>query len=393
MTQTAERRPVTRPTPTRRARPSVLLPGAVSALWALGAGLVAVAVPVLLVWAADSRSGSGAADATRAAGHLWLLAHHAVLGVPGGSVGLTPLGLTLLPLALLHRAGRHGARSAGVVHLRDAVGLVAATAFPYAVAAGFVAALARTDAVQPHALSALLGGAAVAAVGAGSGVARETRLHLLAKRLPERLRRSAVAGSGAVAVLLAGGSLLVAGSLLTHLDRASSLASATDPGVVGGVALLLLGLLLVPNAAVWGAAFVAGPGFAVGAGTSVGPFATTLGSVPALPLLAALPGGDVRTWLLVVVLLVPVLAGIVAGVLTWQRLDRTTPWRAAGEAALAGPAAGVLAALLGWVSGGPVGGGRLVDVGPDPLWLALAVTVATAVPAAATAAICAHRHR
>ena len=392
MTQTAERRPVSRPTPTRAARPSVLLPGALSALWALGAGLVAIAVPVLLVWAADSRSGSGAADATRSAGQLWLLAHHAVLGVPGGSVGLTPLGLTLLPLALLHRAGRHGARTTGVTHLRDAVGLVAATAFPYAVAAGFVAALSRTGAVQPHALSALLGAAAVAAVGIGSGVARETRLHLLAKRLPERLRRAAVAGAGATGVLLAGGGLLVAGSLLVHLDRASSLAGATDPGIVGGVALLLVGLLLVPNAVVWGGAFVAGPGFAVGAGTSVGPFATTLGAVPALPLLAALPGGDVPTWLLVAVLLVPVVAGVVAGLLTWQRLDRTTPLRAAGEAALAGPAAGLLVALLGWLSGGPVGGGRLVDVGPNPLWLLLAVTVATAVPAAVTAAISAHRH-
>lgn len=388
MTQTAERRPVTRPTPTRTARPAVLLPGAISALWALGAGLVALAVPVLLVWATDSRSGSGAMDATRSAGQLWLLAHHTVLGVPGGSVGLAPLGLTLLPLALLHRAGRHGARTVHVVDVRTATSLVVATAFPYAVAAGFVASLCSTEAVTPHAVSALLGAAAVAVLGVGSGIARETRLHLLAARLPERLRRAAVAGTGAAAVLLAGGALLVAVSLVGHLDRASSLASATDPGLVGGVALLLLGLLLVPNAAVWGASFVAGPGFAVGVGTSVGPFATTLGPVPALPLLAALPSGDVPTGLLVAVLLVPVGAGAVAGLLTHRRVA-ATPLRAAGEAALAGPVAGLIVGALGWLSGGPVGGGRLVEVGPAPLWLALSVALTTAVPAALTAALAA----
>ena len=103
-------------------------------------------VPVLLTWAADSRSGAGAGEATRTAGQLWLVAHGTTMQVPGGALGLTPLGLVLIPLALLHRAGRHAARTASVSRVRPAIGLTAAVTFPYAVAAGFLTALCITGA-------------------------------------------------------------------------------------------------------------------------------------------------------------------------------------------------------------------------------------------------------
>jgi hypothetical protein len=392
MTQTVERRPLTRSQPPRPTAASVVVPGVVAAMWALGAGLVAVAVPVLLAWVSDARSGAGAAEATRTAGQLWLLAHRGSLELPGGALGLTPLGLMAVPLALLHRAGRHGARTVAPPGPRQAATLVLATAFPYAVGAAFLSAVLGTSAVRPDPVSALLGGFVVGLVGVGSGVAREAKLYLLLRRLPARVRRIAVAAAGGSAALLAGGALVACGSLLAHAGRVGSLAGATAPGWVGGVTLLLLCMLLIPNAAVWGAAFALGPGFAVGVGTSVGPLAVTLGPVPALPLFAALPGGDVPTWVLICALLLPLLSGVVVGLLLARRCAGSIG-TAACEAAVAGVTAGLGMAVLAWLSGGPLGGGRLVDVGPSPWQTGLAAAVELAVPAAGVAALAVRRKR
>lgn len=385
MTTTLDR-PAVRRTTARTAVRSPLAPGLLAAGWAGGAGLVALGMPVLLAWATDSRSGSGAAAATRAIGQLWLLAHGASLTLPGGSVGLTPLGLALLPLALLHRAGRHSARSLEVRGLRQAIRLVVAIAFPYALLAAVVAPLCATDVVRPAPVQAVLGGLVVGALGAASGVLRQARLYGEARRLPGRVRRVGAAAGVAVAALLAGGALLGGLSLLKHAGRASSLAGATDPGLVGGLALLAGGLVLVPNAAVWGAAWLAGPGFAVGAGTAIGPFATTLGPVPALPLLAALPTAAAPSWVGWAVLLVPIGVGALAGVLLGRRLT-TGPGTAAAEGLLVGVVAGAGMAVCAWLSAGPLGGERLAQVGPSWWQVGLAVAAEVGIGAAAAAAL------
>lgn len=386
MTSTLER-PALR-APVRRKQPerSPLGPGLLAAGWAAGAGLVTLGIPVLLAWATDSRSGSGAAAATRAIGQLWLLAHGTSMSVPGGVVGLTPLGLTLLPLVLLHRAGRHGARSLDVRTVPQAVRLVVAVAFPYAVGCAVVAALSATEQVRPAPVQAMVGGLAVAAVGATSGVLHEGGLlGVAAGLLPARVRDLVRGTVAATALLLAAGSLLAGFSFVHHAARASSLAAASDPGLMGGIALLALGLLCVPNAALWGSAWLAGPGFAVGAGTAVGPFGTTLGAVPALPLFAALPSGPAPVWLGLVCLAVPVAAGVLGGCIVARRLS-CPPGRAALEGLALGPCAGLAMAGAAWLSGGPLGGGRLVEVGPSWWQVGLAVMAEVGTGAAAAAA-------
>lgn len=387
MTQTVERRPLTHPAPpVRRSPAGVLGPGLAAAAWAVGAGLVAVAVPVLLAWATDSRSGSGATAALRTAGQLWLLANGTSLSVPGGVVGLVPLGLVALPLLLLHRAGRHSTRSVTLSGPREAVRLVLAMALPYALAAVLLAVSTASAAVRPDPVRALLGALLVALAGAGSGVAREVGLFGLTAGLPRRVGSVAVGSAAALAVLVAGGSAVAGLSLALHAGRATALAGATAPGLVGAVGLLALGVLLVPNAAVWGLSWTAGPGFAVGVGTSVAPLGTALGPVPAFPLLAALPSGDVPLWAGAVALAVPVGAGLLGGVLLARRLAISSPVTAALEASLLGPCVGTAVVALCALSGGPLGGGRLSAVGPSPWRVGLAVTLEVAVPAAVAAA-------
>lgn len=352
-----------------------------------------VCLPVLVAWATDARGGAGLADALRTAGQLWLVAHGCSLELGGGSFGLTPLGLLVLPLLLLRRAGTCVGRECGAASLRSAAALTAAVAVPYAVVATVLAAVSATPSARPVPLQALLAALLLGGIGAGAGVVRGARLlPTLRDRAPAALGRVVRAAVAATAVLLGAGAVLVACSLALHLDRARELAGAGSPGPVGGVTLLLLGVALAPNATVWGAAWLSGPGFAVGVGTAVSPFAHTAGPVPALPLLAALPAGaPTEPWGLLA-LLAPLAAGALAGVI----LHRGRPaGGAAGlllEAVAVGPCAGLALAALAWLSGGPAGGDRLAVLGPSPWRVGLAVAV-TVGGAAVVTALCAWRRR
>jgi hypothetical protein len=91
-------------------------------------------------------------------------------------------------------------------------------------------------------------------------------------------------------------------------------------------------------------------------------------------------------WLGVTLLAVPVGAGALGGVVVGRRL-RCGPGRAALEGLALGPCLGAAMAIAAWLSGGPLGGGRLTDVGPGWWQVGLAVLAETAVGAAAAAAL------
>jgi len=92
----------------------VTVVGVVAALRSAALGVLAVMVLVLVAWASTADSGADATDAVATALQAWLVAHHAHLAVPGGELALDPLGLTLLPLLLLHTATVRAGRAAGV---------------------------------------------------------------------------------------------------------------------------------------------------------------------------------------------------------------------------------------------------------------------------------------
>jgi hypothetical protein len=389
-----------------------VLAGTTGAAGAAVSGIAIVAAVVLVAWATDSRTGASAQDAVRTAANAWLLAHRGTLRLPSGTATAVPLGLTVLPAVLLHRAGVSVARSLGIADhlpdsrlpdsrravrpaLRAAAGAVVALAAAYAALAALVARLAATPAVAVGAVPAAAGAAVLATVAAGIGVVRAAHLGgALAGLLPPAAAAVAQAAAAAVAMLLAAGAALVVLGLATHAGRATALIRALDPGLVGGAVLLLVDVLLAPNAVVWGVGYAAGPGFAVGAGTVVSPFGSTLGPVPALPLLAALPQGENAPPALRAVLVIPVAAGALAGVLVGRRLPAGTPprWAAAAGAAT-GAAAGAALAVLAALAGGSVGGGYLTAVGPSPWQVGVAVMAEVGVPAALAAALMPPRAR
>lgn len=403
-----------------------LLGGALAA----GLGLGAFAVLVTVLWISSPYPDSGPGGALHVAAALWLLAHGAELvradtlsGVPA-PVGVTPLLLLVLPVWLVHRAARDAAdggesadrpedtrpdvdgRTAwtGVVLGYLAVG--AATAL-YASGGALRPAWAWTAVCLPL----------VVTVAAASGVwTAYGRPHDIADgllvRLPARVRRHAVgveaqrrlgvaaraAGAGA-AVLVGGGALLLGVSLVAHGAAArGSFLELTDDWS-GRFAVLLLCLTLLPNAAVWAAAYGLGPGFVLGAGHVVGPLSSASATaLPPFPLLAAAPapgGAGPLTWAVVGV---PVAAGVTVGwfvarAATTGHGDAADPasWplgRTAGTAGVAALVCGAAFAVLSAAAGGRLGVAALARFGPvwwqtggaTAVWVAL-VGVPTAVVA------------
>lgn len=346
-------------------------------------GLVLVTVCVLLAWATTRQATGTASDVLRTSAQIWLAGHGTSVTLPaGGSLGLTPLGLTLGLGCVLWRVGRNIARYVGVAR-RQVAEAALAVAVPYATVAALLATPAATSGARPEPWHALVGSLALAGVAVAGGLLREVGggASVLAAR--PRLGAQLTAAASACAVLTGGAMLLVVAVLVANAGQLVVLWKALAPGVSGSPFLALACLALVPNVVVWAVAVVLGPGFALGTGTTVSPFGVELGPLPAFPLLAGTPS-DLPGWALVLLVL-PVAAGVVAGVI----VERSAPSAGVREAAAAGAGTGGLVglavAVLCAFASGPVGPGRLAEVGASPLVCGLAAAVEVGAVAALVA--------
>ncbi|HEY2506378.1 MAG TPA: DUF6350 family protein [Streptosporangiaceae bacterium] len=369
--------------------------GAIAAGVAAGAGLAVLVLVVLVGWIAAPHAGLGLTGVLRSAALLWLIGHHVGFALRGsGRIGLLPLGLVLLPGALLWRAGRWVVRAGGVVRLRHVATAATALAVPYALLSGVLALAGRSAQAAPSVLQAVVCGFLLALVAGGLGGARALApWPQLTRLLPDRPRSVIIGIVGALAILTIGGAVLGAASLAAHLSVYGTLSRSLEPGAVGSVLLLLTQIAYLPNAIIWAIAFTLGPGFAFGAGTTVAPAGAALGQLPAFPLLAALPQGatgmhaGMPPWLTIIVLVLPYLAGCAAGLL----LVRVAPTPALEAAPLwglaCGAATGVVLAVLAAFSGGSLGSGRLSAVGPSGWQVGAIAALEIGISCAVTAGI------
>ncbi|MFE6979837.1 cell division protein PerM [Streptomyces griseus] len=390
---------------------SALVRGAVAA----GLGLGSLTVLVMVVWISSPYPDSGPGGALRAAAGVWLLAHGAGLvrpdtlsGVPA-PVGMVPLLLVLGPVWLTHRAARDAAeQEEGRPRPSQAGAFCAVTAGYLLVVAG-AAAYARGGSLRadPDTLvfpvALVVAGAAAAGVWTAAGrpfgplpswsplALQEAFARTLFRNRAGTACRSAAVG---VTVLLGGGALLVAVALGRNAAVAQNDFLALAGDWSGRFAVLLLAAALVPNAALWGAAYGLGPGFSLGTEAT----ATPLGldgtpAVPHFPLLAAVPDQGPGTLLTGAAVAVPVAAALAVA---WFTVRRAAPADAPRAQAwspretvlvtlLAALGCGLATALLTAVAGGPLGTGALSAFGPV-WWLtgpaALAWTAVVGVPAA-----------
>lgn len=369
-----------RPTPEWRVALGDLGRGARVALEALVVSWLVVVVPVVAGYVATvtapSLGGTSWSDAARSATSGWLLGLGEPFDVVTAAtattpevvthVTLVPLGLTALVMALL--AG--GVRRARIDSLPGVIGLL--------LAGGAVLWLAYTIAGTTPTSRAVLTQLGVAALALLLGM--RSTFALLRPHDPRwrEITGWVVAGVRAGAALLVGlvalGAALLLVTLLGSFGDVLAVHAALGPDLISTVVLVLAQAAALVTLLVWGVAWLAGPGFAIGA-VSVSPVAATAGPLPALPVLALVPdaGPGPGRWVGVVVVVLALLVLV-------RPLGRTTGWV---ELATTAAVPVLVVALVGGAAAGLSGGevGPLMPVGTSGPAVLLALALLTALGA------------
>jgi len=236
----------------------------------------------LIAWATAGSASGSTSDPIRGAVWIWLGAHHLPfqLALPPtslpGYLTFLPMGGLVLPFLVIRATfNRAIDRLQGDFHDINGVRLIFSSM--YAVLLTALAFLSGSTAVTPQWYLAPIFGfilCLLATMSAGY------RVH------PSRALRIALR----ITSIYIGVALVVTTLLLIlNFTQVKNITISLQPGIFGGLLLLFLNVLYLPNAAVATAAYFSGTGLAVGAGTIVSPWWYQLGQLPALPLLGILP--------------------------------------------------------------------------------------------------------
>ncbi len=394
----------------------VVLLATFDAVVAVGVGLAAALAPLTVLWAVAFDGGADWGALWPAAVRLWQAGnlvpleltlpaeYAAATGMGAADIGF-PLSLAPLAFAAFAAvfAARSGARAAGA-----GAGLTGAAAgtLTVAVLAAVVAATAQTPIATVALWQAVLLPALVFGVPAfGGALTRAWRdgddgpVDSVFVRLDRRGYAAAVTAAGratgiGIAAFVAVGALVLAVAVFARGGDVVALYQASNVDALGAAALTLGQLAYLPTLIVWAASFAAGPGFELGAGSTVAASGTQLGVVPGIPVLGAVPPQTPPALLLIALLFVA--AGVLAGLAARRTLaDGTVSRRPAASAEAAEPvgprlaalagtvvASGAAVAILAVVASGAFGPGRLSAFGPEPGPLALAFAVQIGIGAA-----------
>jgi hypothetical protein len=369
--------------------PLVWLAGA-AAVAVTVAGLAGLGLAVVVVQTLDPAGGLGTGQSLALAGRLWLLAQGGELDIGGGPLVLAPLLLTLGIAWGLSRAGRVLASLRDLDSARSAAGATGLVVAVHVLLTVVLALVIDDPAAQVGMLRSVAGATVLAAVAVGWGVSRESGLLDAAldrmPGAPRPLLRGVLAG---LLTALALCTAVVAVAVAADAHGYATLSGSLGGAAAGALGLLLLGVLLLPNAAAAVLGLAAGPGFSIGSGTLVSVHGVTLGAVPALPLLAALPDTQAVPLIAFASQAIPAVAGLVAGrtVGRWFGDEDGGSVVAGLTGLLAGVLLGLSCGLLVWIAGGSLGDGALAEVGAPAFATAIAVAAQSGIAAAIAATV------
>lgn len=377
----------------------VILLAAFDALLTAAVGLVVALAPLTVLWVVGFGGGVDWAGLWPAAARLWQLGHlvplHmtlpaeylAVTGIPTEAAQFL---LSLAPLAFAALTALAGARS-GARAARAGAGLegVASGAVVFAAVAIFVRLTTGNPVATIFTWQAVLLPAlvfAVPAVIAAGVVAWRVGDDGLVDAVRPRLgaHGEAPAAATGLGIALTGvvgiGALLVAVGFIARGGEVVALYEAAHVDLVGAIVLTLGQLAYLPTLVVWGSSFAAGPGFAIGVGTSVTPAGTSVGVLPGIPALGIVPEST-SSWMLLTILAV-IAVGFLAGWAARARLGAVGYVPRLVVLAVITVGGGAAAAVLAAVASGSIGPGRLDHVGPDAGPMAIAIGLELGVGAA-----------
>jgi hypothetical protein len=187
------------------------------------------------------------------------------------------------------------------------------------------------------------------------------------------------AGTAVTVMLLMVSSFTIAVLIAISWIDITRLYESVQVSILGAVVLTLGQLALIPNLVIYGAAWLTGVGFSIGAGSLISPLGSQVGPLPAIPVLGALPVGQLEFGM--VSIAVVLLAAFIATLAIRKSADEirfefATAWTAAISLGLS--IAFVAAAqmgLLAFIASGSAGPGRLSEVGVSPWLVAIVVFV------------------
>ncbi|WP_157581740.1 DUF6350 family protein [Phycicoccus sp. Soil803] len=362
------------------------------ALAAAGSAMVFV-LPALLVWVAASESTVSWTSSLGIGASLWLLAGGAHLTV--GATHLTVVPLLALALSVVigvwsaTRAAREAADARTIRLARDtlhrplAADLLAWT-LGYAACALLWVAVAFLAGPHPVVWTLVLPVLVVPVVSAALALVRllKGRPELAGPALrrptwlPEPVRRAVRPGLEGAAVLVGAGSVICLVLLVVRFGEVRHLQSELAPGIVGGVALTLAQVAVLPNLALWAVSFVAGTGFSAVEGASATWTGSRTSLMPMVPAFGALPQPGAFPGLLPLIVLLPVAVGALVGWRSLRAVARLSTGRT--KLTVAGTAVVVAAGAIGLLDvlgGGSLGMARLKDIGAPAGAMTLALLV------------------
>lgn len=377
----------------------VALLAALDAVLAAAGGLAVSLAPLTLLWVFAFSGGADWNVLWSASAVVWQFGHLVPVSVhlpgdylaaagidPGAAdfvLSLAPLGFAVFTALFAARSGGRAAQ-AGEAITGAVTGSLVFAGITALVASTGGAPLAAVSTGQAVLLPALvfavpcLLGASIGAWVFSSGAMGRVRARVEAARDGWGLVAGLIVRGTAIAVLglVGAAALVLAVALLAGAGQIVALFQAGNVDAVGATVLTFVQALYLPTMIVWALAFVAGPGFAFGTDTAVSPAGTTLGVVPGIPVLGALPEST-SSWLLLLTLL-PVGVGVLAGWMLRSRFAAAYPRHepyAPRVVVVAGVAvlAACIAAVFAVCASGAIGPGRLAHAGPEPGPVALAV--------------------
>ncbi|MEN9737522.1 MAG: hypothetical protein RJA26_755 [Actinomycetota bacterium] len=363
-----------------------------------------------LLWAVENNSTVDWTAAYRTAADFWLAAHGVHISVPAQTIAgveapdftisMIPLGLTALIIGLAFRIGQRLATSQVLWPGWVAIALVYG-GFSLLISNTVKSPLAAPDSAQGTLIPplvfvvvALL--SSIFAKPADLGVAhlQPAKERLVVRAwvnqrwealgwwanvvLPPALR----AGTAIVVSLIGVSAVTLALQLAFNWIEVIRLYESMQLTLLGGILLTVGQIVFLPNFVLFGADWFTGAGFAIGTGSLVSPLGSQLGPLPALPIFAALPAGELSFGMIAIA--IPVVAAIVATLrirshAAEMRFEFASPITAALSLGIPVALVAALELLLAnLLTRGSIGPGRFADVGGNPLTTAAALFVEVA---------------
>ena len=373
-----------------------------------------VLVPLTLVWFLENNPEVEWLVAFRAAADFWLLSHGTGLVVPEGEilgilvpafvVTLVPLGMTIWLARSFYNAGKRfiAARSLWPGWLGGSL--------VYGAAALGISTAAYDIAIYPIAWQGVFFPTILflsfQVLGSLFGQPDEIFDGDILDQAPERDRvREALsafrfklhwsvrsimgpafrAGTAITVMLLMVSAFAIAVLVALSWIDVTRLYESVQVSVLGVVVLTIGQLALIPNLIIYGAAWLTGVGFSIGAGSLISPLGSQVGPLPAIPILGALPVGQLEFGMISIAIVL--LAAFIATLAIRKSADEirfefATAWTAAISLGMS--IAFVTASqmgLLALIASGSAGPGRLSQVGVSPWLLAVVVFIEVGVVA------------